>query len=86
MTNVSLTPAMEQEIEKLVASGEYASASEVLRDGFRLLKERRERGELYHEWMIAQIELGWLDIDMGRTEPHDMQGVVSEVLTERDQR
>lgn len=38
--NVSLTPELEELISTKVASGRYLSASEVVRDGLRLLEER----------------------------------------------
>ncbi|MBI4604551.1 MAG: type II toxin-antitoxin system ParD family antitoxin [Planctomycetes bacterium] len=38
--NVSLTPQLERFVEDQVASGRYQSASEVVRDGLRLLEER----------------------------------------------
>jgi antitoxin ParD1/3/4 len=41
--NVSLTPELEQFINARVASGRYQSASEVVREGLRLLEEREER-------------------------------------------
>jgi len=40
--NVSLTPELERLIEERVKSGLYGSASEVVRDGLRLLVERDE--------------------------------------------
>lgn len=38
--NVSLTPELEKLVEQKVRSGLYGSASEVVRDGLRLLVER----------------------------------------------
>jgi antitoxin ParD1/3/4 len=38
--NVSLTPELEQLVREKVASGLYQTASEVVRDALRLLKER----------------------------------------------
>ena len=38
--NVSLTPEIEKWIEERVAKGFYSSASEVLREGIRVLKDR----------------------------------------------
>ena len=38
--NVSLTPELEKLVEKKVKSGLYHTASEVIRDGLRLLEER----------------------------------------------
>ena len=40
--NVSLTPELEQLVTEKVASGMYNSASEVVREALRLLKERDE--------------------------------------------
>ena len=40
--NVSLTPELEQYVNGKVQSGMYHSASEVIREGLRLLKEREE--------------------------------------------
>ncbi len=38
---VPLTPDPQDLVQRLVASGEYASAGEVAREGLRLLEERR---------------------------------------------
>jgi antitoxin ParD1/3/4 len=41
--NISLTPELEKLIQEKVASGLYQTASEVIREGLRLLKERDDR-------------------------------------------
>lgn len=41
--NVSLTPELEEMINQKVAGGMYHSASEVVREALRLLRERDER-------------------------------------------
>ena len=41
--NVSLTPELEQLVNEKVNSGMYQTASEVIREGLRLLKERDSR-------------------------------------------
>ena len=43
--NVSLTPELEQFVQSRVASGRYQTASEVIREGLRLLEEREEARE-----------------------------------------
>lgn len=40
--NVSLTPEFTDFIEEAVASGSYVSASEVVRDALRLMRQERE--------------------------------------------
>lgn len=41
--NVSLTPELERLVQDKVTSGLYQTASEVVREGLRLLKERDDR-------------------------------------------
>ena len=48
--NVSVTPELERFVQDLVASGRYHSASEVFRDGLRLL-EQAERRRLLEKWL-----------------------------------
>jgi len=38
--NISLTPELEQLVDEKVKTGRYASASEVIREGLRLLEEQ----------------------------------------------
>jgi antitoxin ParD1/3/4 len=49
--NVSLTPELEAFVNSRVASGRYQSASEVMREGLRLLEER----ELVREAALADL-------------------------------
>jgi antitoxin ParD1/3/4 len=41
--NVSVTPELEQFVQDLVASGRYHTASEVFREGLRLLEKAEQR-------------------------------------------
>lgn len=59
--NVSLTPELEKFVEGKVDSGLYNNASEVVREGLRLLKEH---DEIRLKWR-AQIERGWLQSQRG---------------------
>ena len=52
--NVSITPELERFVQDLVSSGRYHSASEVFRDGLRLLEEA-ERGRLLEKWLIEGL-------------------------------
>lgn len=49
--NVALTDEQNALVERLVKSGRYASASEVVRDGLRLL-QRDDEARLLEKWLI----------------------------------
>src|SRR3972149_3029871 len=52
--NISLTDEQHALIERLVESGRYASASEVVRDGLRLL-QREEQARLLEKWLVEGL-------------------------------
>lgn len=64
--NVSLTPELEQVINFKVQSGLYNSASEVVREGLRLLQQRDEIRELKLESLRKEIQKGIDDLEAGR--------------------
>ena len=47
MPNVSLTPEQQRFIDARVASGQFASASEVMRQALRLMQQAEERRERF---------------------------------------
>ena len=61
--NVVLTKRQQKLIETLVASGRYQNASEVLRDGLRLVEQRQaeEAGRLKALREAARIGIAALD-------------------------
>lgn len=65
--NVSLTPELERFVQDRVDSGLYGSASEVVRDGLRLLRERAllERRQFITE-LNQFVEDGLEDSRRGR--------------------
>ncbi len=64
--NVSLTPELEKIVNFKVESGLYNSASEVIREGLRLLQQRDEMRELKLEALRKAIQLGINDLEAGR--------------------
>ena len=56
-------------LRELVASGRYASASEVLRDGLRLIEEREQLRRAKLEALRDAIREG---LESGEPEPFDM--------------
>lgn len=69
--NVSLTKEFEQYISEKVESGLYQSASEVVRDGLRLLKERDELHQSRLAELRKTIDVGIEQADRGQTQPFD---------------
>lgn len=65
--NVSLTKELENFVSELVASGMYYSASEVVRDGLRLLKEQEELKKIRLNELKAEIMLGVEDLKAGKS-------------------
>lgn len=65
--NADLGEALEQFVTDLVDSGRYASESDVLRDGVRIIQER----EAWLAELDASILRGTADADAGRTIPMD---------------
>jgi len=63
--NVSLTPEFDQFIAGKVKSGHYHSASEVVREALRLLKERDALQEVRLEELRKQVSEGFAQIERG---------------------
>ena len=64
--NVSLTPELEQYVNNRVQSGLYHSASEVIREGLRLLKEKDEIHQRKLEDLRREIQIGIDQADRGQ--------------------
>ena len=64
--NVVLTERHEQIITELVGSGRYQNASEVLRDGLRLIEERDALEAARLKALQAAALAGFADLDQGR--------------------
>ncbi len=56
--NVSLTPEQDAFVEKVVQSGEYQNASEAVRDGLRVLQQRRREDAVKLKALRAQLQAG----------------------------
>lgn len=64
--NVVLTDPQAQFVEQLVASGRYQNASEVLREGLRLVQQREEAQASRLQVLREAIVIGMADIEEGR--------------------
>lgn len=89
--NVVLTDYQSELIERLVASGRYQNASEVLRDGLRLIERRDALDLARQEALRAAMQVGQDDIEAGRYQTFkdadalaDMfEGMTDEIFAER---
>lgn len=64
--NVVLSEHQQQLVEALVQSGRYQNASEVLRDGLRLVEQRERREAAKLEALKQAARQGWADVSAGR--------------------
>lgn len=81
--NVSLTPELDTFVEGKVKSGLYHSASEVIREGLRLLKERDALQEIRVEELRKQVREGFAQIERGEClEFSSTEEIVSHITLE----
>ena len=64
--NVVLTEHQAELVERLVASGRYQNASEVLREGLRLIEQRDAEDKARLKAFREAIRVGDADIEAGR--------------------
>ena len=76
--NVSLTKELESFVNELVTSGMYFSASEVVRDGLRLLKEQEALKKIKYEDLRAEIIKGYEQSQRGESKPLDIEAIQAE--------
>jgi len=64
--NVVLTEHHEAVIDRLVKSGRYQNASEVMREGLRLIEQREAHEAVRLEALREAARIGFSDLDEGR--------------------
>jgi len=69
--NVSLTPELEKLVNEKVKSGQYTSASEVIREGLRLVQEQDELRRIKLQMLRQEIAKGIEQLDRGEGIPGD---------------
>lgn len=67
--NVNLTDYFDRFIEAGVASGRFGNASEVVREGLRLLEQREKEDKAKLKWLRAAVQEGIDDIEHGGYTP-----------------
>jgi antitoxin ParD1/3/4 len=82
-TSYTIGKHFEGFIEKLIESGRYSTASEIIRDGLRLIEEREQSREAKLEWLRAEIQKGF---DSGPGREFDPKTLAKEVKARGRQR
>jgi antitoxin ParD1/3/4 len=75
-TSYSIGKHFEDMIQSLIESGRYSTASEILRDGLRLIEEREDRRTAKLEALRAEIQKGF---DGGPAEDVDIHEMIESV-------
>ena len=63
--NVNLTEHFDRFIEAGITSGRFSNASEVVREGLRLLEQREQEDKAKLEWLRAAAKEGFDQLDRG---------------------
>jgi antitoxin ParD1/3/4 len=78
--NVVLTDHQASLVEQLVTSGRYQNASEVLREGLRLVEQREAEDPYRLEALRAAVRIGTADIVGGRFKSFETQASLRDHL------
>lgn len=73
--NVVLSDHQHELVDTLVRSGRYQNASEVLREGLRLVEQRDRLEESKLAALRAAAEVGWRDVEAHRYTDVDDDGL-----------
>lgn len=80
--NVVLTDHQTRFVEELVNSGRYQNASEVLREGLRLVEQREAEDELRLAALREAAQIGIADFEAGRFTELDSDEAIEAHLAE----
>ena len=81
--NVSLTPELEMLVNEKVKSGNYNSASEVIREALRLLKEQDELKRIQREELRREVMKGVEEIRAGKGTVYNSAEELAEAVIKR---
>jgi antitoxin ParD1/3/4 len=84
--NISLTPQLEAFVQEKVASGLYASASEVIRDALRILEEHDRVKAAKLEMLRKELQKGLNERDNGEGIPLDMEEIKKEAKARKERK
>jgi len=77
--NVSLPESLTEFVEGELATGEYGSASEVVRDALRLLKREKALEQERLEILRREVMIGWNQADQGQLSERTVEQIEADV-------
>jgi len=77
--NITLTPELEQIVNRKVQSGLYASPSAVIDQRLRLLEQEENRQELRFQELKREITVGTEQASNGQVKPFDPDSLTGRV-------
>lgn len=69
--NISLPPALEKFVQNKIGSGRYSTASEVVRDGLRMLQEQDQLHQMRLDDLRREVQIGIDEIERGEGITYD---------------
>lgn len=85
--NVSLTPELDQFVQDRVASGRYQTASEVVREGLRLLENQESERSARFQALKSRLEAASAAAERGELfDPQCVWDDIAEMKRERAKR
>ena len=77
--NVSLPAGLARFVQSAIESRDYGTASEVVREGLRLLQQRRGKHAAMLEALRRQVAIGLADVEAGRISDISIEDIMAEV-------
>jgi len=83
--NINLTDEFAEFVSSEIAAGEYASASEMVRDALRLMRRDRDMDELKLDILRRHIQLGVTQAENGEYSDRSVMEIAASILGEDDE-
>jgi antitoxin ParD1/3/4 len=83
--NVSLTPELAEFVSRELATGDYSSSSEVVRDALRVLRRDRETEMDKVARLREALALGLSQAGRGELSERSVMDIAESVLSEREE-
>ncbi len=85
--NVNLTEHFDRFVEAGINSGRFSNASEMVREGLRLLEQRQKEDRAKIEWLRGAAKEGFDSIESGQgltlNSPAEIRGLVRKIRKKR---